>query len=167
MREFFSSHEGWFVMATLTETLERISDLLWQPLHIETYSMEDGMNDSGEERFESAIVFDIRDADEDSAMEMLEDLFGDGMPEGLDLAEKIPFALIGYPGLEEDDELEAGNLEAIAQPSYLLLADVDNGTANKVAVYKVDIDGTVMPDSMVKIAEDVADLKFLSGFYYE
>ncbi len=156
-------------MVTLTETLNRISDWLCKPLHISPHALEldaempedeDEINES----LEDAFVFDIREATEEDIQWVVEDQFNDGYPEGLELDKKVPFALIGYIELEEGETLGKGNFDAVRQPNYMLLLDIENGVPGKVPVYRVDIDGTVMPDSLQLIAHDIADLPFRAGY---
>ncbi len=156
-------------MVTLTETLNRVSDWLWKPLHISPYVLEldaemPEEEDEINESLEDAFVFDIREATEEDIVWVVEDQFNDGFPDGLELDKKVPFAMIGYVDLEEGESLGKGNFTAMVQPTYMLFLDIENGVPGKVPVYKVEIDGTVIPDSLELIAHDIADLPFRKGY---
>ena len=155
-------------MVTLTETLNRINNLLWKPLHIDVIAIEASYKDYEEKemRLHDAFIFDIRKASEENLMDLIEDPFGDGVPEDLDFEKKIPFALVGGRAIDKEfrDESKEGNFNILEQPHYMLFLDLENGTGEKVPVYKIDIDGTANPDSLMKIADDVTKLKFIPGF---
>jgi hypothetical protein len=138
-------------MTTLNNTLDKVSNYLNIPLtftHPET------------QVFEDAVLFDIRELDEDSMESFLEDHVVIELLEefeDLDLQKKVIIGGVGYS--ESTDPIDPANATAsIRQYSYILLADIENGTDDAVPVYSIDIDGGMVPGTLKKIADDITEL---------
>ncbi len=151
------------IMVTYSETLERIKDKLWKPLHLDINKLDEDNDGSADPNYFNALLFDITKADEDTRLFLLEDTFDDGMPDDLDFETKVPIGIIGQLGTEDEGEYGEGVFGVIAQPDFMLFADIENGEGNKVPIYAVDIDGTAL-EEIRKVADDITELDFKNGF---
>ncbi len=133
----------------MNKKLERISDLFWKPLNVEIHG-----------RALDAFLFDLSKAGEDDYEVIVEDTFGDGIPEELDLNSKIPFA--GLCNIEQGEFTE-GNFDVMPQPDYMLFADIESGKENEIPIYLIEIDGTAIEETFIKIADDIGELDFKHG----
>src|SRR5688572_9440184 len=139
-------------MNQLPEALKSVSNFLWRPIHFDF---------EGEEK--NAYIFNIKEVSEDSSF--MDDLFGDGMPDNLDLEEKVPFCLIGYHEGDETD-FKKGNLEALDQPEHLLFVDIEHTDKDNAPVYSIEIDGTAIPTTFKRMG-NLRDIEIKMGFVSE
>lgn len=149
-----------------TEIYNKIKGLLWKPLHMDITIIDSDYEDYDDNmRLHNTILFDTREMKQNDREEYIEDLFDDGVPDGLDLDKTIPFALIGGDPSHQGyiNDLNKKEISFLQQPHYLLLIDTEN-TTSKNPVYKIEIDGTANPDTFVKVCSDVTELNFMSGF---
>jgi hypothetical protein len=129
-------------MSTMDSLVSQLGAFLSGPAHIQL------PNDS---IARNCYCFDWRARDEDFSMDV-EDMFGDGSPEGFAMSEDdtlVPFAMIGISELDD----------ASGQPEGMLFFDLGNGDQ----IIHIEIDGTAIFDSPQVVAASLADLPLKSG----
>ena len=99
-------------------------------------------------------VFDKRAADGDELEMFLEDTFGDGVPDGLDLESSAPFCIIGFTGNPLDPDGDADG-----QTEGVLFLDLAAGDGKTCPVTAIDVDGTAIPDTYRQVAARIEDLQ--------
>ncbi len=127
-------------MIQFQEAIARIEELLWVPTTIEM---------RGEKQ--TALLFDLSAVDEEEFADLLEDLFCDGIPEAMDFRRFIPFMLIG----PYEEQITEGTLDAIMDPTAMLLFDMAEGSAEALPVWMIEVDGTAIADTFAKVVDDV------------
>ena len=145
-------------MTPFASALERIKDKLWKPVTITDNADADGASD--------ALFFDIREIGEEEYQEFLTDTLVvydfigdfDEFDGQLNLEEKV---FIGASGIIDysDDLATNHNLDSLTQISTAYMVDIKNGTDTSMPVYKIDVDGTIIPGTLEKIADDVSELE--------
>ena len=145
-------------MTTFASALERIKDKLWKPVTITDDGDTDGISD--------ALFFDIRELGEETYQEFLEDtlvIFDfigdfDEFDGQLNLEEKV---FIGASGVIDytDDLATNHTLNSLTQIHTAYMVDIKNGSDTAMPVYKVEVDGTIIPGTLEKIANDVSELE--------
>jgi len=140
-------------MTNLTSTLEKLTDYLWKKVHITI---------GGEP--ENAFLFDLRKADPETLEWLLADTMDDLQPEALDLEYVIPFAVAGcLVGIDGDPSEYAEGKFHLGQFSLMLFANMKEGEGDGAPVYSIEVDGTIIPSTYKKVAEDVTDLDIGHG----
>jgi len=143
-------------MSTFDAALERIKDYLWKPVTI-----TDGDGDNLD-----ALFFNIKELGQEGYQEFLTDTLVvydfvgdfDEFDGQLNLEEKIFFGASGV--IDYTDDLDTNhNLNSLTQIDTAYMIDVKNGTDTVMPVYKIDVDGTIIPGTLEKIADDISELE--------
>ncbi len=138
-------------MTTLGKSIERISEYLWKPVTITT-----------DEQTKDAFFFDVRELSQEAYIAFLEDTlvlqdFLEDFGDTLDPETMIFFGAAGV--INYADDLDTNHtLSSMTQIDVAYTIDTANGTDEAVPVYQVEVDGTVIPGTLTKIADDVSQL---------
>ncbi len=145
-------------MANLTETLNKISDYLWKPVHLM-------LNDN----LDNAFFFDMRKADE-GTFEYFQDTLDGEQPDELNLEYVIPIAVTGMSvgsGIKTEDYGEgifrSDSGHFWGQFSTILFANMKESINNKIPIYSIEVSGNIIPGTYKKAAEDLIEFDIKHG----